>query len=125
MQKTRLHGEQEGNGSEKDPEDMRGAMDELPRCLPLDAVAENDEGAGDGQGDIGEEQERHHREARGLDEECEPPPPDQRAFPPTGPNKQQNDTEDGGDRYVHGRYRWQINLHASARSGQGWRRSQF
>jgi hypothetical protein len=65
------------------------------------------------------EQDRRHRETRRLDEEREPPPPDQRAFPPAGPNKQQDDTEEGRDRDVHGRYCWQINLHASARSGQG------
>jgi hypothetical protein len=84
MQKTRLHGEQEGNRPEQDPEDM----DEPPRRLPLDGVAENHNGAGYSQGDIGEEQDRCHREARRLDEERKPPPPDQRAFPPAGPNKQ-------------------------------------
>ena len=100
LQKTRLHGEQEGNRSEQDPEDMRGTMDEPPRRLPLDGVAENHNGAGYSQGDIGEEQDRCHREARRLDEERKPPPPDQRAFPPAGPNKQQDDNEEGGDRDV-------------------------
>src|SRR5215510_8597177 len=100
-------------------------MDELPRRLPLDGVAENHNGASDSQRNIGEKEQSTRREAERLDEEREPPPPDQRAFPPAGPNQQQDDTEKGGDRHMDGRYCWEINLHASARSGQEGRRSLF